>query len=173
MKEKTDLVTRVLKCGLTCKERNTGSRVLKDISQCGSETSKNLKMLKKLLAFLSLFAFLSLLFYSVVLYYSQNVHFNISAFPRTVVKGNQTFSGTSQDNLQVFEPSQKTTRMPSNRTLELCPETPPKLEGPLYVEFNSKRTLEEMKKEVGSSLQVGGRYKPPDCISRQKVGKNL
>lgn len=49
-----------------------------------------------------------------------------------------------------------------------CPETPPGLVGPLLVEF-SKRTLEEVRVKVGSPLQEGGRYKPPDCISQHKV----
>uniref|UniRef100_A0A8C6M7T7 Beta-1,4-galactosyltransferase n=1 Tax=Nothobranchius furzeri TaxID=105023 RepID=A0A8C6M7T7_NOTFU len=53
--------------------------------------------------------------------------------------------------------------------LESCPETPPGLLGPLQVEFETNRTLENVRKQAGSSLQWEGRYKPPDCISKQKV----
>lgn len=63
------------------------------------------------------------------------------------------------------------TTTPVNVTLGPCPETPPNLVGPLHVEFDYKRTLDEVRKEVGSPLGVGGRYKPPDCISKHKVGK--
>ncbi|KAM9337557.1 beta-1,4-galactosyltransferase 2-like [Symphorus nematophorus] len=67
--------------------------------------------------------------------------------------------------------SQEATQMPAptNKTLGPCPETPPKLVGPLHVDFNYNRILDKVRKEIGSPLQEGGRYKPPDCISRQKV----
>ncbi|KAI9542748.1 Beta-1,4-galactosyltransferase 1 [Dissostichus eleginoides] len=55
------------------------------------------------------------------------------------------------------------------KPLEPCPDTPPHLVGPLFVEFNSKRSLDDIKKEMGPTLKEGGRYKPPDCIALQKV----
>lgn len=55
-------------------------------------------------------------------------------------------------------------------TLGSCPETPPGLVGPLRVEFDFNRTWHDVRKELGISLQRGGRYKPPDCVSNHKVG---
>ncbi|XP_061777970.1 beta-1,4-galactosyltransferase 1-like [Nerophis ophidion] len=57
-----------------------------------------------------------------------------------------------------------------NKTLRTCPDTPPNLVGPLYVAFNSRLVLEEVWRVVGSpALHIGGRYKPLDCTSQQKV----
>lgn len=56
-------------------------------------------------------------------------------------------------------------------TLGPCPDAPPKLVGPLRVEFDYKRTWDEVMSEASPDLQEGGRYKPPDCISQHKVGK--
>ncbi|KAM9713160.1 beta-1,4-galactosyltransferase 1-like [Menidia menidia] len=53
--------------------------------------------------------------------------------------------------------------------MEPCPETPPNLVGPLHVDFDSERSLDQIRKEVGHFLQEGGRYKPQECISKQKV----
>lgn len=58
-----------------------------------------------------------------------------------------------------------------HRTLGPCPDTPPKLVGPLRVEFDYKRTWDEVRAGASPALQEGGRYKPPDCISKHKVGK--
>lgn len=56
-------------------------------------------------------------------------------------------------------------------TLGPCPETPPKLVGPLRVEFDYKRTWDEVRAGASPALREGGRYKPPDCVSQHKVGK--
>ncbi|MEQ2284898.1 hypothetical protein AMECASPLE_026309, partial [Ameca splendens] len=128
-------------------------------------------MLIKLVVFLSLFILLCIVFYAGVLYHSTKVYRNVVAVPHGVVNENEKqFSWKLVDTLQVTELSHESNVTPdnSNGPLELCPETPPELLGPLHVEFNSKRTLEEVKEQVGSSLQAGGRYKPPDCISQQK-----
>ncbi|KAL6097985.1 uncharacterized protein ACO6RY_13394 [Pungitius sinensis] len=69
-------------------------------------------------------------------------------------------------NVNDEETPMQTTEVP---TLERCPETPPDLVGPLLVEFNSKRTLDEVREKCGPPLQKGGRYKPPGCIAQQKV----
>lgn len=55
-----------------------------------------------------------------------------------------------------------------NNSLGPCPANPPGLVGPLRVEFNVKRTLEDVRNEV-SPLELGGRYRPPDCVSSHKV----
>lgn len=51
----------------------------------------------------------------------------------------------------------------------LCPEFPPGLVGPLLVEFNKPRSWNEVTDTTSYSLSLGGRFKPPDCIARQKV----
>lgn len=61
---------------------------------------------------------------------------------------------------------------PVRTTVGPCPETPPGLVGPLRVEFDFNRTWHDVRKEITHSLQKGGRYKPPDCISNHKV-RNL
>ncbi|KAJ3611712.1 hypothetical protein NHX12_021726 [Muraenolepis orangiensis] len=53
--------------------------------------------------------------------------------------------------------------------LPLCPSFPPKLEGPLRIEFDWTRTMDDVHKESGPGLQEGGRFQPPDCISQHKV----
>lgn len=64
-----------------------------------------------------------------------------------------------------------TTAAVRTTTLGPCPDTPPKLVGPLRVEFDNKRTWDQVRAEASPALQEGGRYKPPDCISKHKVGK--
>lgn len=52
--------------------------------------------------------------------------------------------------------------------LEKCPETSPLLVGPLRVEFISPVDLSEVKRQ-NPALQLGGRYRPRDCVARAKV----
>lgn len=61
-------------------------------------------------------------------------------------------------------------RLKKAEGMEPCPDTPPDLVGPLHVEFETNRTLDGVTQMYGSFLQLGGRYKPPNCVSRQKVG---
>lgn len=63
------------------------------------------------------------------------------------------------------------TQMPThvNKTIGACPDTPPNLVGPLHVDFDQPRTLDQVRKEVGFPLQPGGRFKPTDCVAQQKV----
>lgn len=58
-----------------------------------------------------------------------------------------------------------------SKSLQPCPDVPPKLVGPLFIAFDQHRTMDGVRKEVGSSLQEGGRFKPPNCLSLQKVGE--
>ncbi|XP_015250681.1 PREDICTED: beta-1,4-galactosyltransferase 2-like [Cyprinodon variegatus] len=46
---------------------------------------------------------------------------------------------------------------------------PKKQTGVLQVQFNTKRTLEDVQHHVGSFLKQGGRYKPSNCTAQQKV----
>lgn len=57
---------------------------------------------------------------------------------------------------------------PEEKKLERCPETSPLLVGPLRVEFNTPVNLEQIKKD-NPNLQLGGRFKPKDCVAQQKV----
>ncbi|XP_034399565.1 beta-1,4-galactosyltransferase 1 [Cyclopterus lumpus] len=52
--------------------------------------------------------------------------------------------------------------------LEKCPETSPLLVGPLRVEFNSPVDLDQIKKQ-NPDIQLGGRYRPRDCVALTKV----
>ena len=64
----------------------------------------------------------------------------------------------------------KTTRE-VQKNLSSCPATSPHLVGPLHVEFNYSRTMEDVRTNLSSTLLEGGRYKPPDCISHHRVSK--
>ncbi|XP_031157217.1 beta-1,4-galactosyltransferase 1-like [Sander lucioperca] len=132
-------------------------------------------MLKKLFSFLALFAFASMVCFLVVLFYSKDGTFFVFTMPYRMANGNNTYSQLIKELVPLETKTQNAslgeTRMPPNtsKTLGPCPDTPPNLLGPLHVEFNSNRTLDYVRKEVGSILQEGGRYKPPDCIAQQKV----
>ncbi|XP_070842396.1 beta-1,4-galactosyltransferase 1-like [Chaetodon trifascialis] len=132
-------------------------------------------MLKKLFSVLALFVLLSLVCFAVVLLYSKNSISPLSVKPH-VGNGNDTLSWITIQQVQelwgkkpeVLEVSQEKTQT-STFTNKPCPDTPPKLFGPLRVEFNVERTLDEVTNDISSPLQVGGRYKPTDCISQHKV----
>ncbi|XP_037829031.1 beta-1,4-galactosyltransferase 1-like isoform X2 [Kryptolebias marmoratus] len=145
-------------------------------------------MMKILLTLLTLFVFLSLIVFSLFLYEKNG----FLKYSRSVKNANKTSFWNDKNNVAEIKENQRTTsgnfswklggtfqkaKMTekknltspgSEKTLESCPETPPTLVGPLAVEFK-KQTLEEVREKVGSPLQEGGRYKPPGCISRQKV----
>ena len=65
--------------------------------------------------------------------------------------------------------TQKANTAALQKALASCPESPPRLVGPLHVKFDWNRTMEAVRAELNSSLQEGGRYTPPDCISPHKV----
>lgn len=136
-------------------------------------------MLKKVTNVLVLCCLLSMLAFLVHLHYSKNsaltyftkqyyVAYQKDMISR-VVKHMDWF--WDLQNPRVSSAGVETTEgpTPTNRTLGPCPDTPPNLVGPLIVEFTAKRTWAEVRKEVGSPLQEGGRYKPPDCLSKHKV----
>ncbi|CAM9662000.1 unnamed protein product [Lampetra fluviatilis] len=52
--------------------------------------------------------------------------------------------------------------------LDPCPDSPKGLLGPLLVEFNIPVTLEETK-TMNPKVQEGGRFRPANCVSKQKV----
>ncbi|XP_053475411.1 beta-1,4-galactosyltransferase 1 isoform X2 [Ictalurus furcatus] len=55
----------------------------------------------------------------------------------------------------------------SNQLQQYCPETPPKLDGPLYVDFSEPVKLDSLLKD--SRLSLGGRFMPSECVSQQRV----
>ncbi|XP_070709055.1 beta-1,4-galactosyltransferase 1-like [Pempheris klunzingeri] len=131
-------------------------------------------MLRKLFQLVALFAFLSLACFVVLLFYGKNSTF--FSKPYHVANENNTLSRLIKERVEQLwnmtaekKASQETTQVPAQKALGPCPDTPPKLVGPLLVEFNNKRTLDEIRVDIGTSLELGGHYKPPDCISRQKV----
>uniref|UniRef100_A0A0F8AR16 Beta-1,4-galactosyltransferase 1 n=1 Tax=Larimichthys crocea TaxID=215358 RepID=A0A0F8AR16_LARCR len=132
-------------------------------------------MKKKLFYTLSLFTLLSvagfLLFlhfsnYSSVtlltVYHAANENISLSSM---IQKHGLIWKWTDTTNAR-----QEKTQMPSNTSKSLgpCPDTPPGLKGPLNVDFNYKLTLDKVRKNISSPLKEGGRYKPLDCIARQK-----
>ncbi|KAM8823863.1 beta-1,4-galactosyltransferase 1-like [Spinachia spinachia] len=121
-------------------------------------------MLKKIFQGLALFAFLSVACFMLFLFNNPKNTYYIFSKSYRFLNGSDTL-------FPVLNASDKEKPMPPTKitTLGHCPETPPHLVGPMLVEFTSKRTLDEVRKKYGSSLQEGGRYKPSDCIARQKV----
>lgn len=132
-------------------------------------------MLKKLFNILILFIVLGLVCFTLLLLNSHNCTLTFSTQPRSVAIGNDTLSQMIKEHvkqlreMEMTETPQKTVA-PMNKTLGPCPDMPPKLVGPLHVEFDSTRTIDEVREDLSSRLQEGGRYKPPDCISQHKVG---
>ncbi|XP_078461591.1 beta-1,4-galactosyltransferase 2-like [Lampetra fluviatilis] len=52
--------------------------------------------------------------------------------------------------------------------LDPCPDSPKGLLGPLKVDFTKTPTLEEVQKS-NPNVELGGRFRPKDCLSSQKV----
>lgn len=140
--------------------------------------------LKRLFNFLALFSFVSVACFALVLFYSRRRSV-VVIVPETDIftLGNKTFSGIVKERVakllaKRIAASNKSSEMaltPSavNLTLGPCPDNPPDLVGPLLIEFDFRRTWEYVRKEVSPSLQKGGRFKPKDCIAKQKVGEWL
>lgn len=138
-------------------------------------------MLKKCFNALTLFAFLSVVCFIMVLFYNQSRALPFFIKHYHVVNGSNNVTWMIRERVQRLwtlenndtNPSQKKIQTPAatHKSLERCPDKPPRLVGPLLVEFNSKRTLDDVRREHNTSLQMGGRLKPPDCIAQQKVGE--
>lgn len=138
-------------------------------------------MLKKLYNVLALFAFLSVVCCVLLLCYSKTSTLTYLTETYHVANGKDTLSRITKQRVDHFweveteapKASEEKigTPAPANKTLGPCPDTPPNLFGPLRVEFDYKRTWDEVRMEVSSPLREGGRYTPPDCISKHKVGK--
>nr|XP_020462131.1 beta-1,4-galactosyltransferase 2-like [Monopterus albus] len=133
-------------------------------------------MRKKSLKTLVFLVFLSLAFYTVLFFYKKKSTATFSS--KKSYGTDKAFIWAIKETVQVqqakkpeaLEASQEKIEIPApaKQILERCPDTPPDLVGPLYVEFTVERTLDEVRKEM-NFLKEGGRYKPPDCIAQQKV----
>ncbi|KAM8732136.1 beta-1,4-galactosyltransferase 1-like [Acanthopagrus schlegelii] len=128
-------------------------------------------MLKKLFNILTLLIVLGLVCFTLLLLHSHNCTLTFSTQPRSVANGNDTLSQMIKEHEKQLRWKMETTEMvaPTKKTLGSCPDIPPNLVGPLHVEFESTRTIDEVREGLSSRLQEGGRYKPPDCISQHKV----
>ncbi|XP_067893101.1 beta-1,4-galactosyltransferase 2 isoform X1 [Heterodontus francisci] len=56
----------------------------------------------------------------------------------------------------------------TKKPLPMCPDVPQGLVGRLLIEFNSLMTMEKVQRE-NPEVQEGGKYKPSDCIAKQRV----
>ncbi|XP_038147510.1 beta-1,4-galactosyltransferase 1-like [Cyprinodon tularosa] len=122
----------------------------------------------KIFYILALSAFFSIICYTIFSFHSNGSFMRLPFVPQGVLERNRTPFRKIMEHVWTTHTSDvrhKTT----SRHLDVCPDTPPTLVGPLLVEFETKRTLESVRNHVGSSLRQGGRYKPPNYISKQKV----
>ncbi|XP_062236052.1 beta-1,4-galactosyltransferase 1-like [Platichthys flesus] len=134
--------------------------------------------LKKVFKILTLFGFLSASFFGVLLLYNGT---DISSPQAPLQHGGSTGNDKleTQAVVQQVQPNMTTPApsvpwkeeegtTPGDRT-QPCPDDPPDLLGPLQVDFRLKMTLYEVRRKLNSSLREGGRYQPPDCVSKHKV----
>ncbi|XP_034427923.1 beta-1,4-galactosyltransferase 1-like [Hippoglossus hippoglossus] len=135
--------------------------------------------LKKVFKILTLFGFLSASFFGLLLLYNGTLTFNpLTRRQHGGSAGNDTLetqAGVQQVQLKMRTPAPSVPReeeeegtTPAHST-QPCPDNPPDLVGPLAVEFSHKLTLDEVRRKVSSPLREGGRYHPPDCVSKHKV----
>lgn len=87
----------------------------------------------------------------------------------TPMKGFWKNLNETADNSTAFSATTASTSMTQLQVLPACPEKPPDLVGPLRIEFNFKVNLDELRRKFSGTLHEGGRYKPHNCISKQKV----
>ncbi|KAM4606160.1 beta-1,4-galactosyltransferase 1-like [Polymixia lowei] len=126
-------------------------------------------MKKKLgifLVFISLFSLLG----SILLWLHSKDTATISTTNKYVhvAEVNKLIAQQERDLLNI-KPKVKKVAPNVSRPLEPCPGSPPGLVGPLHVEFDWHRTMDNVRSECSTDLQDGGRYEPPDCIALHKV----
>ncbi|KAF3703478.1 Beta-1,4-galactosyltransferase 1 [Channa argus] len=135
-------------------------------------------MLKKPFSIVAVFALLCLACLAVVLFYNKTNALTFFIKPYHVANGSNHTWLIKQRVPWFWEMESKVseadkekiqTLARTDKSLAPCPETPPNLVGPLHVEFIDNRTLDQVRQVFSSSLQNGGRYRPPDCIAQQKV----
>ncbi|XP_007542675.1 beta-1,4-galactosyltransferase 1-like [Poecilia formosa] len=127
-------------------------------------------MKEKISSVLALSALFTLTCFAVFLLHGKDSSLVFPSVPQQVVKSNRSVFGAMMDHVWVKKtPDVSMETAATSEPLGPCPDTPPSLVGPLLVEFETKRSLELVRKQVGSLLQQGGRYRPPNCTARQKV----
>lgn len=129
----------------------------------------------------ALWAVVSVVCVVVLLHYNKNSSFTLTERGYLKNKKEQTFQDVGrfwdinfkfQKAPGVFDvETEKSVR--KSTTLGPCPHTPSKLVGPLRAEFHPGRSWSEVRKEVSTLLQDGGRYTPRDCLSEHKVGESV
>ncbi|CAJ1082369.1 beta-1%2C4-galactosyltransferase 2-like [Xyrichtys novacula] len=75
---------------------------------------------------------------------------------------------SEKSKISIQDVASMTSDAPAYATIGPCPDIPPKLVGPLRVEFDYHRSLDKVREEVAEPLQNGGRFKPTECVA-QKV----
>lgn len=114
---------------------------------------------------------------TIVVFYSKNSH--LIGLPRAVFLGNGSESISTilkkhldkllEEKIEVLTADKQTSQDTINRILDPCPNDSPHLTGPFTVEFSHTRTWNEVRTKISAPLQDGGRYKPSNCVSKQKV----
>ncbi|XP_020781375.2 beta-1,4-galactosyltransferase 1-like [Boleophthalmus pectinirostris] len=115
-------------------------------------------MAKKIFVFLTLFGFITMTAYVVFLYGRDAKLLPLHMIITTQHEFWKNYTGKTNE-----------TESTAVTTLPDCPETPPDLKGPLRVEFNFKVKLDDLRNKYSGTLQEGGQYKPPNCMSKRKV----
>ncbi|KAL7856286.1 hypothetical protein AOLI_G00198900 [Acnodon oligacanthus] len=80
----------------------------------------------------------------------------------TIGNGSSTSTSTS-----TTTSTSTSAAIPTTKALEKCPDTSPLLVGPINVDFSQAVNLDEIRQNP--NISVGGRYKPQECVSVQKV----
>lgn len=122
------------------------------------------KMYKKAFVILASCGFVSLLTFMGILY-SKKPTFVTQNYNEIGAHVQQFWKGFDKN----FNVTGEKTSLNDSTVLTDCPDTPPKLVGPLRVDFDFKINVDDLRKEFNGTLHEGGHYKPPDCISKHKV----
>lgn len=120
-------------------------------------------MYRKIFVILTASGFFSMAAYLMMLY-SRDTNIFVKPTQTTIILQNNFWKNFSTSLNETAEEMFTVAKV-----LPTCPENSPHLVGPLLIEFNFKVNMDEMIKEYSGTLQEGGRYKPPDCVSRYKV----
>lgn len=155
---------------MTCKDRQEA-----ELPETCSR-SPVVTMLKTTFKLLAIFSVCGLLCFGLVFYKNG---FYVGQYPESnrskvifweAVKATQNLSAKGVEEETANGDKTFNLSTPANYSLGPCPAEPPGLVGPLRVEFNVQRTLESVRNDIGS-LEMGGRYRPPDCVSKHKVSE--
>uniref|UniRef100_A0A8C6MC73 Beta-1,4-galactosyltransferase n=1 Tax=Nothobranchius furzeri TaxID=105023 RepID=A0A8C6MC73_NOTFU len=111
-------------------------------------------MQKKVFAFLVLYSLLGVACFAIFLFYHKDCPSRSFPKARHAENIKAGFMWRIKEHGQVNEASEIWGNTSDGaEPLASCPETPPNLTGPLQVDLETSRTLEDVRKQVGSSLQ--------------------